>query len=70
MMNTKLVEAITQIFFSLPKDERALLREKLWHEFSEPQNHQFIQQVQDRSALDFLHDQPDIFTLADGDLIL
>ncbi|MFN4832127.1 MAG: hypothetical protein ACK5BG_12080 [Pseudanabaena sp.] len=66
-MNTKLVESITQIIFSLSKDEQALLKEKLFLELSEPSTEELIKLAQMGRSLDFLHNEPDLYTLEDGE---
>jgi hypothetical protein len=66
-MNTKLVESITQIIFSLSKDEQALLREKLLLELSEPSTEELIKLAQTGESLNFLHSELDLYTLEDGE---
>ena len=69
-MNTKLVESLTQIIFSLSKDEQILLKEKLFLELSEPSTDEIMQLAQTRKSLDFLNNEPDLYTLKDGELVL
>ena len=66
-MNTKLVESITQIIFSLSKDEQALLKEKLFLELSEPSTEELMKLAQMGESLNFLHNEPDLYTLEDGE---
>ncbi|MFZ4727023.1 MAG: hypothetical protein ACOYMQ_00010 [Pseudanabaena sp.] len=68
-MNTKLVESITQVIFSLSKDEQALLREKLLLELSEPSTEELIKLAQTGESLNFLHSELDLYTLEDGEAI-
>ena len=69
-MNTKLVESLTQIIFSLSKDEQTLLKEKLFLELSEPSTDEIMQLAQTGKSLDFLNNEPDLYTLEDGELVL
>ena len=69
-MNTKLVESIAQIIFSLSKDEQTLLKEKLFLELSEPSTDEIMQLAQTGKSLDFLNNEPDLYTLEDGELVL
>ncbi|MCL1490825.1 MAG: hypothetical protein M1G31_08740 [Pseudanabaena sp. Salubria-1] len=66
-MNTKLIESITQIIFSLSKDEQALLKEKLFLELSEPSTEELMKLAQMGESLNFLHNEPDLYTLEDGE---
>ena len=53
-MNTKLVESLAHIIFSLSKDEQILLKEKLFLELSEPSTDEIMQLAQTGKSLDFL----------------
>ena len=68
-MNTKLVESLTQIIFSLSKDEQILLKEKLFLELSEPSTDEIMQLAQTGKSLDFLNNEPDLYTLEDGESV-
>ena len=68
-MNTKLVESLTQIIFSLSKDEQTLLKEKLFLELSEPSTDEIMQLAQTGKSLDFLNNEPDLYTLEDGESV-
>ena len=68
-MNTELVESITQIIFSLSKDEQALLKEKLSLELSEPSTEEIMKLAQKGESLNFLHNEPDLYSLEDGELV-
>ena len=69
IMNTKLVESLTQIIFSLSKEEQSFLKERLLLELSEPSTHELMNLAQTGGALDFLQNEPDLYTLADGETI-
>lgn len=66
-MNTKLVESITQVIFSLSKDEQILLKEKLFLELSEPSTEEIMKLAQTGESLNFLYNEPDLYTLEDGE---
>ena len=68
-MNTKLVESIAQVIFSLSKDEQTLLKEKLFLELSEPSTDEIMQLAQTGKSLDFLNNEPDLYTLEDGESV-
>ncbi len=68
-MNTKLVESITQVIFSLSKDEQALLKGKLFLELSEPSTEEIMKLAQTGESLNFLYNEPDLYTLEDGEPI-
>jgi hypothetical protein len=67
-MNTKLVELITQVIF-LSKDEQAFLKEKLLLELSEPSTEEIMKLAQKGESLNFLHNEPDLYSLEDGELV-
>jgi len=66
-MNTKLVESIIQIVLSLNKEEQNYFTERLFHSLSEPSTHELTLMAQNGKSLDFLDDEPDLYTLADGE---
>jgi hypothetical protein len=66
-MNTKLVEALTQTIQSLSTEERTLLEEKLFFDAAEPSTHDLTNLTQTGGSLDFLHHEPDLYTLEDGE---
>lgn len=68
-MNTRLVESLVQIIRSLSVEERALLEEKLFFDTSEPSTDEVMQLAQWGCAFDFLHNEPDLYTLEDGEPI-
>lgn len=68
-MNTKLVESISQVIFSLSKDEQALLKEKLFLELSEPSTDEIMKLAQTGESLNFLYNEPDLYTLEDGESV-
>lgn len=68
-MNTELVEALTQTIQSLSIEERTLLEEKLFFDTAEPLTHDLTNLVQMGGSLDFLHHEPDLYTLDDGNSV-
>jgi hypothetical protein len=68
-MNTQLVESLVQIIRSLDPDEQKLLEEKLFWDTSEPSTEELMQLARQGGAFNFLHDEPDIYSLADGEAI-
>jgi hypothetical protein len=69
VMNTQLVESLVQVIRSLGSDERRFLEEKLFWDSSEPSIEDLMQLAQRGGAFEFLHDEPDIYSLADGEPI-
>ncbi len=68
-MNAQLVESLFQVIMSLSPEERTLLEKKLFANIPYPSNFELIQLVQSGSCFDFLKDEPDIYTLEDGEPI-
>jgi len=68
-MNTQLVESLFQVIMSLSPEERTLLEEKLFANIPYPSNSELIQLTQSGGCFDFLNDEPDIYTLEDGETI-
>jgi len=68
-MNTKLVESLLQVILSLSDQERSLLEEKLFFDSSEASTHDLILLAQSGGAFNFLENEPDIYSLDDGELI-
>jgi hypothetical protein len=66
-MNAKLVESIVQIVLSLTKEEQELLTERLFDFLPEPSTRELVQLAQKGGAFNFLDDEPDLYTLADGE---
>jgi hypothetical protein len=68
-MNANLVESLTQVILSLLPEERLLLESKLFHEDSEPKTVELMQMTQNNGSFDFLSEEPDLYTLEDGEPI-
>lgn len=67
-MNSQLVESIVQVVLSLSQEERTLLEERLFFSPAEPSTRELMQLAQNSTAFDFLHSEPAIYTLEDGDI--
>jgi hypothetical protein len=70
MINTKLVETLIQVIQTLSSAERNLLEEKLFLETSEPSTQEIINLAVSGGSLEFLENEPDIYTLEDGEPII
>ena len=68
-MNANLVESLMQVILSLSLEERLLLESKLFHEDSEPKTVELMQMTQNNGSFDFLSEEPDLYTLEDGEPI-
>jgi hypothetical protein len=68
-MNIKLVESLIQAILSLSDEDRSLLEEKLFLNSSEPSTHDLMLLAQTGGAFNFLENEPDIYSLDDGEPI-
>lgn len=68
-INVKLVDSLVQIIHTLSADEQTLLYAKLYDEISEPSNLELTHLAEQGGAFDFLHDEPDLYSLTDGEAI-
>ncbi|MEH2288437.1 hypothetical protein [Nostoc sp.] len=68
-MNTKLIESLLQAILSLSDEERSLLEEKLFFDLSEPSTRDLMLLAQTGETFNFLENEPDIYSLDDGELI-
>jgi hypothetical protein len=68
-MNTKLIDSLFQVIQCLPKEERQLLEKKLFFESSDPTIKEIIKLAENSPSFDFLNDEPDIYSLEDGEPI-
>ena len=82
-MNTQLVDSLVQVILSLDQEERTLLEKKLFFDRegcsrlesisnrgvdeSEPSTPELMQIAQTGNSFDFLQDEPDIYSLKDGE---
>jgi hypothetical protein len=68
-INIQLVNSLVQIIRSLSQEERHLLEKELFFEDSEPSTQELMQLALVGNAFDFLHNEPDIYTNEDGELV-
>jgi len=68
-MNNQLVYSLIQVILSLSKEERHLLGEKLFFESSSSSTGNLMQIAQNGGSFNFLYDEPDLYTLEDGEPI-
>ncbi|MEA5594186.1 hypothetical protein [Rivularia sp. UHCC 0363] len=66
-INTQLVESLVQLIHSLSPAEQALLQTKLLSDIPYPSANELTHLVESGNALDFLNDEADIYTIADGE---
>ncbi len=66
-LNIKLVNTLIQIIRSLSPEERKILKQELFIDNSEPANQEIIKLAEMGNSFNFLYDEPDIYTLEDGE---
>jgi hypothetical protein len=66
-MNDRLVNSLVQIISSLTDEERRSLEEQLLWNFSQPTTKELIYLIQKSRTFDFLDNEPDLYTLEDGE---
>lgn len=67
-MNTKLVESLLQLIL-VPTEERLWLEEKLFGNIPYPSSNELMKLAESPNAFNFLYDEPDIYTIEDGEPI-
>jgi hypothetical protein len=68
-INLKLVESLIQAIRSLSPAEQLILDQKLYSDLPEPSTLELMHLAEKGGAFDFLHDEPDLYTLEDGEPI-
>jgi hypothetical protein len=68
-MNTQLIESLVQIIQALSEEEQLLIKAKLFGNIPYPSIVDITQLVQSGGAFQFLQDEPDIYTIEDGEPI-
>lgn len=68
-MNSKLVDSLVQVIISLSPEERLSLEKQLFFNTSEPSTQELMQLAQNSSSFDFLHSEPELYTLEDGEAV-
>lgn len=66
-MNTQLVESLAQMIQALSPEERSLLEQKLFFDVSEPSTPALMQLAEIDGTFQFLENEPDFYTLEDGE---
>jgi hypothetical protein len=68
-VNTQMVESIIQLIRSLPRAERDFLEQRLTQELPELSTQELMQLCDKGGSFDFWHNEPNIYTLEDGEPI-
>lgn len=68
-MNTQLVDSLVQAIRALSAEERAALEDKLFFMTDEPTTDELATLALKGGSFDFLADEPDLYSLEDGDPI-
>lgn len=66
-MNQPLVDSLLQVIQALSPQEQAALAEKLGAMVQAPTPQELTQLVQAGGSFEFLQDEPDLYTLEDGE---
>ena len=69
-MNTQLIESVIQLIRSLSLEEQAIVEERLFFDFAYPSTPDLITLALQGGSFEFLNDEPDLYSLTDGELIL
>jgi hypothetical protein len=68
-INIQLVDSLIQAIQSLSPAEQFLLDQKLYANLPEPSTQELMQLADRGGAFAFLHDEPDLYTVEDGEPI-
>jgi hypothetical protein len=68
-MNTQIIDSLVQIILALPTAERLLLEDKLFGDIPYPSASRIAKLAESSKAFDFLHSEPDLYSLEDGEPI-
>jgi hypothetical protein len=68
-INLQLIESLIQIIRSLSPAEQFILDQKLYENLPEPSTQELMHLADRGGAFDFLHDEPDLYTIEDGEPI-
>jgi len=68
-VNQKLIDSLITVVQSLTDEERQIFEEKLFFDDSPISTQDIINLAQKSHSFDFLNDEPDIYTLEDGEAI-
>ncbi len=68
-MNQKLIDSLITVVQSLTNEERQIFEQKLFFDDSLISTRDIVNLAQKSHSFDFLKDEPDIYTLEDGEPI-
>ena len=68
-INLQLIESLIQITRSLSPAEQFILDQKMYENLPEPSTQELMHLADRGGAFDFLHDEPDLYTIEDGEPI-
>jgi hypothetical protein len=68
-VNLQLIESLIQAIRSLSPAEQIILDQKLYAQLPEPSTPELMHLAEQGGAFDFLHDEPDLYSLEDGEPI-
>ena len=68
-MNTQLIESLAQVIRALPTEERAAVTEQHFFNLTYPTTKELTNLAVRSSSFDFLAQEPDLYSLADGEPI-
>ncbi len=68
-MNTKLVKSLVKTVQSLTPEERKLFEQELFFSTGEVTTAEIVNLAEKSNSFDFLNDEPDIYSLEDGEAI-
>jgi hypothetical protein len=66
-INLQLVESLVEAIRSLSTAEQTLLEQKLFSDIPEPSTQELMHLASKGGAFDFLHNEPDVYTIEDGE---
>jgi hypothetical protein len=69
-MNKQLIDSLAQVIRALPTEERAALTEQLFFDCTDPTTQELTSLALKSGSFDFLSQEPDLYSLADGEPIL
>jgi hypothetical protein len=68
-MNTQLIDSLVQVIRALPIEERAALTEQLFFDRTYPTTKELTTLALQSGSFDFLAEEPDLYSLEDGEPI-
>jgi hypothetical protein len=68
-MNNQLIDSLVQVIRALPTEERAALTEQLFFDRTYPTTQELTSLALKSGSFDFLAQEPDLYSIADGEPI-